>query len=282
MSKVLDGKQMASVIQDEVKQQVSEIIDSGAREPHCAVLLVGNNPASAAYVASKERMFKKVGMTSSVYRIEEDITQEKLQELVDYLNDDQDVDGILIQLPLPKHLDPKPLLESVNPRKDVDGLTILNQGLLLKQDGLKPCTPLGVVELLKRYDIPIEGKNCVVIGRSDLVGRPAAMLMLNENATVTITHSGTTNLKEHTKQADILIVAMGRAGFIDESYIKEGAVVVDVGIHRQDGKLVGDVDPEAFEKTSYHTPVPGGVGPMTIAMLMSNTLLAYQRRQHGH
>lgn len=282
MSKVLDGKQMASVIQDEVKQQVSEIIDSGARAPHCAVLLVGNNPASAAYVASKERMFKKVGMTSSVYRIEEDITQEKLQELVDYLNDDQDVDGILIQLPLPKHLDPKPLLESVNPRKDVDGLTILNQGLLLKQDGLKPCTPLGVVELLKRYDIPIEGKNCVVIGRSDLVGRPAAMLMLNENATVTITHSGTTNLKEHTKQADILIVAMGRAGFIDESYIKEGAVVVDVGIHRQDGKLVGDVDPEAFEKTSYHTPVPGGVGPMTIAMLMSNTLLAYQRRQHGH
>lgn len=282
MSKVLDGKQMASVIQDEVKQQVSEIIDSGARAPHCAVLLVGNNPASAAYVASKERMFKKVGMTSSVYRIEEDITQEKLQELVDYLNDDQDVDGILIQLPLPKHLDPKPLLESVKPRKDVDGLTILNQGLLLKQDGLKPCTPLGVVELLKRYDIPIEGKNCVVIGRSDLVGRPAAMLMLNENATVTITHSGTTNLKEHTKQADILIVAMGRAGFIDESYIKEGAVVVDVGIHRQDGKLVGDVDPEAFEKTSYHTPVPGGVGPMTIAMLMSNTLLAYQRRQHGH
>lgn len=282
MSKVLDGKQMASVIQDEVKQQVSEIIDSGARAPHCAVLLVGNNPASAAYVASKERMFKKVGMTSSVYRIEEDITQEKLQELVDYLNDDQDVDGILIQLPLPKHLDPKPLLESVNPRKDVDGLTILNQGLLLKQDGLKPCTPLGVVELLKRYDIPIEGKNCVVIGRSDLVGRPAAMLMLNENATVTITHSGTTNLKEHTKQADILIVAMGRTGFIDESYIKEGAVVVDVGIHRQDGKLVGDVDPEAFEKTSYHTPVPGGVGPMTIAMLMSNTLLAYQRRQHGH
>lgn len=279
MAKKLDGKQMAAVIVEEVKQEVTKILnDKEGRAPHCAVLLVGDNQASKAYVASKEKMFKKVGMTSSVYRIEADVTQEQLQEVVDNLNQDEEVDGILVQLPLPKHLNAKPIIESVDPTKDVDGLTIENQGYLLRDEGLKPCTPLGVVELLKRYDIPIAGKNCVVIGRSDLVGRPAAMLMLKENATITITHSGTENLKEHTQTADILIVAMGNAGYIDESYIKEDAVVVDVGIHRVDGKIVGDVTQDVFDKSSYYTPVPGGVGPMTIAMLMSNTLLAYQRR----
>lgn len=279
MSKILDGKHMASVIVDEVKQEVYKILnDQEGRAPHCAVLLVGNNPASKAYVGSKERMFKKVGMTSSVYRIEEDVTQEQLQEIIDHLNADDEVDGILVQLPLPKHIDAKPIIESVDPLKDVDGLTIMNQGYLLRDEGLKPCTPLGVVELLKRYDIEIKGKHVVVIGRSDLVGRPAAMLMLKENATITITHSATTNLKELTQQADILIVAMGRAGYIDASYVKDGAVVVDVGIHRENGEIVGDVQQEAFDKSSYYTPVPGGVGPMTIAMLMSNTLKAYQRK----
>lgn len=279
MSKILDGKHMASVIVDEVKQEVYKILnDQEGRAPHCAVLLVGNNPASKAYVGSKERMFKKVGMTSSVYRIEEDVTQEQLQEIIDHLNADDEVDGILVQLPLPKHIDAKPIIESVDPLKDVDGLTIMNQGYLLRDEGLKPCTPLGVVELLKRYDIEIKGKHVVVIGRSDLVGRPAAMLMLKENATITITHSATTNLKELTQQADILIVAMGRAGYIDASYVKDGAVIVDVGIHRENGEIVGDVQQEAFDKSSYYTPVPGGVGPMTIAMLMSNTLKAYQRK----
>lgn len=279
MSKILDGKHMASVIVDEVKQEVYKILnDQEGRAPHCAVLLVGNNPASKAYVGSKERMFKKVGMTSSVYRIEEDVTQKQLQEIIDHLNADDEVDGILVQLPLPKHIDAKPIIESVDPLKDVDGLTIMNQGYLLRDEGLKPCTPLGVVELLKRYDIEIKGKHVVVIGRSDLVGRPAAMLMLKENATITITHSATTNLKELTQQADILIVAMGRAGYIDASYVKDGAVIVDVGIHRENGEIVGDVQQEAFDKSSYYTPVPGGVGPMTIAMLMSNTLKAYQRK----
>lgn len=282
MSIVLDGKQIAKEIREEVKEKVYHILnDDAGRAPHCAVLLVGDNPASKTYVASKEKAFKKVGMTSSVYRIEADVTQQQLSEVIDYLNQDDEVDGILVQLPLPKHIDPLPLLEAIDPKKDVDGLTIVNQGLILRDEGLKPCTPLGVVELLKRYKIDIEGKNCVVVGRSDLVGRPAALLMLKENATVTLTHSLTENLKEHTKKADILIVAMGRTGIIDESYVKEGAIVIDVGIHRKNNVIVGDVDPSVFQKTSYHTPVPGGVGPMTIATLLTNTLLAYQRRQHA-
>lgn len=280
MNKVLDGKLTAQIIREEIKQEVIKI--DHERVPHCAVVLVGNDPASKTYVGSKEKAFRNAQMMSTVYRLEEDTTQLQLTEVIEYLNNDDEVDGILVQLPLPRHLDPKPIIEMIHPDKDVDGLTPYNQGMLLKDEGHKPCTPLGVVELLKRYNIEIEGKHCVVIGRSDLVGRPAALLMLKENATITITHRATTNLKELTQEADILIVAMGKAGFIDESYIKDGAVIVDVGIHREDNQIVGDVDPQAFEKASYYTPVPGGVGPMTIAMLLSNTLNAYRKKFHGN
>lgn len=282
MNKVLDGKHTAEVVLNEVKEKVFRIVNEmEARAPHCAVILVGDDPASKTYVASKERMFKKAEMMSTVYRLSADTTQEQLMEVVESLNQDDEIDGILVQLPLPKHLDSKPVIESIDPAKDVDGLTPYNQGMLLKDEGLKPCTPLGVVELLKRYNVPIKGKHCVVIGRSDLVGRPVGLLMLKENATMTITHSATINLKELTQQADILIVAMGRPEYIDESYIKDGAVIVDVGIHREAGHIIGDVNVNAFEKASMYTPVPGGVGPMTISMLLSNTLDAYLRRVHG-
>lgn len=282
MNKVIDGKAISNLIKEEVKQEVLKVLnDMEARAPHCAVVLVGDDPASKTYVNSKEKAFQKAQMMSTVYRLPADTTQEDMASVIENLNEDDDIDGILVQLPLPKQLDSRPIIEMINPLKDVDGLTPVNQGLLLKPEGLKPCTPLGVVELLKRSNVDIRSKHCVVIGRSDLVGRPAALLMLGENATVTMTHSATTNLKELTLQADILIVAMGKAGFIDESYIKDGAVIVDVGIHREARELVGDVNPSAFEKASLYTPVPGGVGPMTIAMLLSNTLKAYLRRVHG-
>lgn len=281
MTRIIDGKKIANQIREEMKQEVHRILnDLEGRAPHCAVILVGDNAASQTYVASKERAFKKAGMMSTVYRLDKETTQEELMEIVHHLNSDDEIDGILVQLPLPQHLDSRPVIDAINPDKDVDGLTPYNQGMLLKDEGHKPCTPLGVVEMLKRSNTQIASKHCVVIGRSDLVGRPAALLMLKENATVTITHRHTNNLKELTKQADILIVAMGKAGYINEDYIKEGAVIVDVGIHREAGEIVGDVDPSAYEKASSYTPVPGGVGPMTISMLLSNTLDAYMRKHH--
>lgn len=282
MRTVLDGKHMSSVIREELKIEVIKILnDLKGRAPHCAVVLVGNDPASATYVKNKENAFKKIGMMSTTYRLNEDATQEEVNEVVKHLNNDDEIDGILVQLPLPKHLDSTQVIRLINPNKDVDGLTPQNQGLLMVEEGIKPCTPLGVVELLKRYDIEISGKNVVVIGRSDLVGRPVALLMLKENATITICHSRTKDLKKVTQEADILIVAMGRPEFIDDSYVKDGAVIVDVGIHREHNEIVGDVNPVAFEKSFAYTPVPGGVGPMTITMLLHNTLKAYLRRNHG-
>ena len=238
-----------------------------------AVIQVGNDPASSVYVNNKKKACEYIGINSLSYELPEETTQDELIALVEELNGRADVNGILVQLPVPKHIDDNAIIKAIDPRKDVDGFHPQSVGALcIGQPGFVSCTPAGIIELLKRSDVDICGKNCVVIGRSNIVGKPMALLMLRENATVTVAHSKTQNLKEICKQADILIVAIGKPKFIDASYIKEGAVVIDVGIHRnEDNKLCGDVEYEsAFEVASAITPVPGGVGPMTIAMLMKN------------
>lgn len=282
MNQILDGKLTAQKIREEIKFEVTKILnDYELRAPHCAVILVGDDVASQTYVKNKEKAFREVGMMSTVYRLPQNISQDELEKIVEYLNHDDEIDGILVQLPLPQQLDKDAILNLINPEKDVDGLTPVNQGLISKKEGLKPCTPLGIVELLKRHQIQLEGKHCVVIGRSELVGKPVSLLMLNEHCTVTMCHSKTQDLNKIASQADILIVAMGKAGYINENFIKDEAIVVDVGIHREEGQLIGDVNPDAYQKASWYTPVPGGVGPMTIAMLLSNTLKAFLERVHG-
>lgn len=272
----LDGKLVSSIIREEIKQEVLEILnDQEDRAPHCAVVLVGDDPASSTYVKNKEKAFKDVFMMSSTYRLDNSITQKELLDIIHLLNNDDDIDGILVQLPLPKHIDSKVIIEAIDPNKDVDGLTMVNQGKLYSGIGLEPCTPAGVIELLRRYEIDLAGKHCVVVGRSDLVGRPLSVLLLKENGTVTICHSKTSDLKAITQQADVLLVAIGQKQFITPEYLKEGVVLVDVGIHRHLGKIVGDCDPSCYDKTSYYTPVPGSVGPMTITMLLKNTLKAF-------
>lgn len=281
MSNKLDGKFIAEKVKEEIKSKVAGYLDAGKRAPHCAVILVGENPASLTYVKNKEESFKRAGMESSIYRLEGDISQHQLEEIVEVLNKDDEIDGILIQLPLPDHINYKEVLELIDPVKDVDGLTNENKGLIQTDDGMVPCTPLGIMELFKRYDIDVTGKHCVVVGRSHLVGHPMSQLLLKNNATVTICHSKTENLKEITQLADILIVAIGKPLFIDDSYLKQDAILVDVGIHKMETGLVGDCSESAYEKASYYTPVPKGVGPMTVAMLLSNTLRVYQRRNYG-
>lgn len=272
----LDGKLVSSQIREELKQSVIEILnDQEERAPHCAVILVGDDPASQTYVHNKEKAFKDVFMMSSTYRLDSFTTQEQLLEIIDLLNKDDEIDGILVQLPLPKHIDSKVIIEAIDPKKDVDGLTMINQGKLYSGTGLEPCTPAGVIELLKRYEIDLVGKHCVVVGRSNLVGRPLSVLLLKENGTVTICHSKTRDLRAITQQADVLVAAMGQKQFITPDYLKEGVILVDVGIHRHLGKIVGDCDPSCYDKTSYYTPVPGSVGPMTITMLLKNTLKAF-------
>lgn len=272
MYQIIDGKKISQEIKEELKERVVELKTQGIAIS-LAVIQVGNDPASSVYVGNKKKACDYIGIESLSYELPENVAQEELLELIDRLNQDEKVNGILVQLPLPKHIDEQKVIRTISPQKDVDGFHIQNVGALcIGVRGYVPCTPAGIIQLLKRSDIEIASKYCVVLGRSNIVGKPMALLMLRENATVTVCHSHTYNLREITKQADILIVAVGRPKFVDESFVKEGAVVIDVGIHRdENNKLCGDVD---FEKVAPHTsaitPVPGGVGPMTIAMLMNN------------
>lgn len=272
MAELIDGKTISTVIKDECKEKVAEYKKQGI-SICLAVIQVGNDPASSVYVNNKKKACAYIGIDSLSYELPEETTQEELLALIEELNQKKEVNGILVQLPVPKHIDEKTIINAISPKKDVDGFHPQSVGsLCIGQPGFVSCTPAGIIELLKRTNVDISGKHCVVIGRSNIVGKPMALLMLRENATVTVTHSKTKNLKEITKQADILIVAIGKPKFVDSSYVKEGAVVIDVGIHRnEDNKLCGDVDFESVKTiASAITPVPGGVGPMTIAMLMKN------------
>ena len=272
MAQLIDGKLISAQIKDELKTEVSDLKMKGI-VPCLAVIQVGNDPASSVYVNNKKKACAYIGIESKAYELEETISQEELMDLVDELNQDSSVNGILVQLPLPKHIDENAIIHAIVPEKDVDGFHPETVGnMCIGSKGFLPCTPAGVIQLLKRSNIEIEGKECVVIGRSNIVGKPMAILLLRENGTVTITHSKTENLKDVTKRADILVAAIGKPKFVTAEYVKEGAVVIDVGIHRnENNKLCGDVDfDDVVNKVSAITPVPGGVGPMTIAMLMNN------------
>ncbi len=269
---IIDGKAISKQIKEELRDKVSVLKKKGV-EIKLAVIQVGSDPASSVYVNNKKKACEFIGIGSLSYELEEAVTEEKLLQLIGELNAREDVNGILVQLPLPSHIDEDRVIKAISPKKDVDGFHPENVGYLsIGQKGFVSCTPAGIIELLKRSGIAIEGKECVVIGRSNIVGKPMAALLLRENATVTIAHSRTKNLKEVAKRADILVVAIGKPQFINEEYIKEGAVVIDVGIHRDENNhLCGDVDFERVKDKAYAiTPVPGGVGPMTIAMLMHN------------
>ena len=274
MAKIIDGKAISLAIKDELKEKVAEYKNKGI-DITLAVVKVGNDPASAVYVRNKEKACEYVGINSRTLALPEETTQEELLKVVRELNEDDTVNGILVQLPLPKHIDESEILLAINSTKDVDGFHPVNVGkMVIGEDTFLPCTPAGIIEMLKRSDVDIEGKECVVIGRSNIVGKPMSLLMLKENATVTITHSRTKDLKEVTKRADILVAAIGKPKFVTADYVKEGAVVIDVGMDRdENGKLCGDVDFESVEpKASAITPVPGGVGPMTVTMLLVNCL----------
>jgi len=278
---LIDGKKMAENIRAEIKIKSEKLHEKGI-VPGLAVILVGDNPASKIYVASKEKVAKEVGFYSKIYTLPENTKQEELIELIKKLSDDDKINGILVQLPLPKQIDRKMVLNAIPPQKDVDGFHPVNVGALVmgEKTAVEPCTPKGCMYMLESLPIDISGKKAVVIGRSNIVGKPAATMLMHRNATVTVCHSHTENLKDEVKNADIVIAAVGKPRFITGDMIKENAVVIDVGINRMpDGKITGDVDFEsAKEKASYITPVPGGVGPMTIAMLMSNTLEAAMRQ----
>ena len=302
MARILDGAAIAAAIKSEVAEEVKALAAKGIR-PGLAAVLVGHVPASEIYVASKVKTCGELGLYSDLITPPDSVTTEEMLDLVRALNDREDIDGILIQLPLPKQVDAKFLLDSVAPEKDVDGFHPVNAGKLQAgRPALAPCTPAGVIEILKRSNLPISGQNTVVVGRSDIVGKPAAMLLLNENATVTICHSKTRDLAAITRQADILVAAIGRPGFITAEMVKPGATVIDVGINRvttreefeqffagdakreatfakRGSTIVGDVHPKAFEVAGAYTPVPGGVGPLTIAMLMANTVRAAKMRR---
>ncbi|MBR7088989.1 MAG: bifunctional methylenetetrahydrofolate dehydrogenase/methenyltetrahydrofolate cyclohydrolase FolD [Lachnospiraceae bacterium] len=274
MAKIIDGKAISQAVKDEIKAKTAELQAKGITAT-LAVILVGEDPASQVYVKNKKKACEYCGIRSLSYELPADTTEDKLLGLIDELNKRDDVNGILVQLPLPKGMDEDKILDAISPDKDVDGFHPVNVGKLsIGKKGFVSCTPAGVIQLLKRSDIEISGKECVVIGRSNIVGKPMSMLLLKENGTVTVCHSRTKDLREVTKRADILVVAIGKPKFIDASYVREGAVVIDVGIHRmEDGKLCGDVDYASVEPVaSAITPVPGGVGPMTIAMLMYNCL----------
>lgn len=276
MAKLIDGKVISKQIKDELKEKVAALKAEG-KEIGMAVIQVGNDPASSVYVGNKKKACEYIGIRSESYELPEETTQEELLTLIDKLNQDENIHGILVQLPVPEHIDEDTVIKAISPKKDVDGFHPQSVGALsIGQPGFVSCTPAGIIQLLKRSNVEIEGKECVVIGRSNIVGKPMALLLLRENGTVTITHSKTKNLKEVCKRADILVVAIGRPKMIDASYVKEGAVVIDVGIHRnENNKLCGDVDFESVEPVaSAITPVPGGVGPMTIAMLMNNCVEA--------
>lgn len=276
MALLIDGKQISKDIKEEVKNRVTELNSKG-QKVCLAVVLVGDDPASAVYVRNKKKACEYTGIESLSYELPGETTEEELLKLIDTLNQNPEVDGILVQLPLPKHIDENKVIEAIDPKKDVDGFHPVSVGnLSIGRPGFVSCTPAGIVELLKRSNVSMDGKQVVIIGRSNIVGKPMGILMLRENATVTICHSHTKNLKELCKQADILIVAIGRSKFITADYVKDSAVVIDVGMDRdENGKLCGDVDFDSvFPVASQITPVPGGVGPMTIAMLMHNCVEA--------
>ena len=278
MAQVIDGKAISVQIKEELKEKVAKLKAEG-KEISLAVIQVGNDPASSVYVNNKKKACEFIGIRSLAYELEESISEKELVELIEQLNEKEDVHGILVQLPLPKHIDEDKIIKTISPKKDVDGFHPQSVGALcIGQKGFISCTPAGIIQLLKRSGIEIAGKECVVIGRSNIVGKPMGILMLRENATVTIAHSKTKNLKEVCKRADILIAAVGKPKMITSEYVKEGAVVIDVGIHRnENNKLCGDVDFEdVFPHCSAITPVPGGVGPMTIAMLMNNCVESVQ------
>lgn len=281
MAAIIDGKQISKQIKDELKEQVAAYRAQGT-EIALAVIQVGNDPASTVYVGNKKKACEYIGIQSVSYELPEETTEEELLAIIDKLNHDDSIYGILVQLPVPKHINENHIIQAIDPKKDVDGFHPQSVGALsIGQAGFVSCTPAGIIQLLKRSGIAIEGKECVVLGRSNIVGKPMAMLLLRENGTVTVCHSRTRNLKEVTRRADILVVAIGRPKMIDASYVKEGAVVIDVGIHRdENNKLCGDVDYASVEPVaSAITPVPGGVGPMTIAMLMHNCVEAVEIRK---
>ncbi len=289
MTKLIDGKKIAQAIKEEIAQQVKTIKDKEERPPHLAAVLVGNDPASETYVASKGRACTEVGFDSSTYKLEADVTEKELLQTIDFLNNDPEVDGFIVQLPLPDHIDEQKIIQAISPRKDVDGFHPENVGrMTIGMPAYVSATPNGIMEMFKRSGIETTGKKCVILGRSNIVGRPMSILMSGTgepgNATVTVCHSKTRNLKQITAQADILIVAIGKPEYVTADMVKDGAVVIDVGIHRVEStstksgyKLIGDIKyDEVAPKASFITPVPGGVGPMTIVSLLMNTLKAYR------
>lgn len=288
-AKIIDGKLISNKIKEELKIEIAKLIDTDEKPPHLVAIIVGDDAASQTYVASKEKSARLIGMTSSTYKFKEDISESELLATIDFLNKDDDVDGFIVQLPLPDHIDVDNVISSIDPAKDVDGFHPMNVGrMAIGQKAFLSATPAGIMELLARYKIETAGKHCVVLGRSNIVGSPMSILMSKKtnpgNATVTMCHSRTQNMAEITKTADILICAIGQAQFVKAEMVKEGAVVIDVGIHRIDAdtpkgyKIVGDVDfDEVKKKVSFITPVPGGVGPMTIAMLLKNTFTASRK-----
>ncbi len=291
MSQLLDGKATALQIKEEIANEVRRLGAEGRRPPHLAALIVGNDGASQTYVANKEKASHEVGFTSSVYRYPESTSEEELLKAIDFLNNDNEIDGFIVQLPLPKQINEKHIINSISPEKDVDGFTAINVGrMVLSEDAYLPATPMGICTLLKRHNVETQGKHCVVLGRSNIVGTPIANLLSRKgfDCTVTICHSHTQNLPEITRQADILVVAIGKPNFVTADMVKEGAVVIDVGIHRiadesrKTGyRIIGDVKhDEVDQHCSWVSPVPGGVGPLTIVSLLENTMKSY-RRQMG-
>lgn len=279
MATILDGKKVSQIYRESFKEEIEKYISKGLRRPSLAVVLVGNDPASQVYVNNKRKACQKVGINSLYYHLEENISEQELLSLIDELNQNPEVDGILVQLPLPKHINPRKVIERISPDKDVDGFHPENMGKLIAnvEGGFIPCTPLGIKMLFDHYGIDLQGKDVTVVGAGYIVGKPLSVLLLNMNATVTVCHIYTKDLKKHTLNADILISATGVPHLIKEDMVKEGAIVVDVGISKVEGKIVGDVDFEKVkEKASYITPVPGGVGPMTVTALLLNTIKAYK------
>lgn len=282
MAVILDGKALSATIKEELTIKCQLLKEKYAIIPTLAIVLVGNDPASQIYVNSKQRSCAQVGINSIVVRIDENSTQEEVEKQVKNLAQDPNINGLMVQLPLPKGLDEGRVLACIPPEKDVDGLTVLSGGYcLFGFEGFTPCTPKGIIEILKRYNIPLSGKNAVVVGRSNMVGKPVALKLLQENCTVTICHSRTEDLKSVCKKADILIVAVGKKHIVTADMVKQNAVVIDVGINRIDGVLYGDVDFDGVSKVASHiTPVPGGVGPMTVAMLLSNAIYACEKQNN--
>ncbi|MBC8320690.1 MAG: bifunctional methylenetetrahydrofolate dehydrogenase/methenyltetrahydrofolate cyclohydrolase FolD [Bacteroidetes bacterium] len=292
-TKIIDGKLIASKVKDEIKAEVAVMIKNCEDTPHLAAIIVGEDPASQTYVASKEKAARSVGITSSIYKYPADTTEEDLLNAIDFINNDDEINGLIVQLPLPDHINVNKVIEHINPNKDVDGFHPLNVGkMVIGQPSYVSATPAGIMELLKRYQIETEGKHCVVLGRSNIVGSPVSILMSKKtnpgNSTVTICHSKTKDMESITRQADILICAIGVPNFVKADMVKEGAVVIDVGMHRipadneKGYKITGDVDFEDVkQKATFITPVPGGVGPMTIAMILKNTLLAHKKEYYS-